>query len=350
MSARSFIPAILERAINAPSGDNSQPWRFKIEGATVSIFNVPESDPTLYNFRQRGSYIAHGALVENIVILSMGAGFHAKVEPFPEIPDCTARISLSERETIIDPLEAAIGKRATNRKPYKKGSLESPHRAALEASIQESAGVRLKLMESPQELEILAQAISLNELLIMENRRLHDLLFGMIRWSSAHERRAPGLYLKTMEFPLPVQILFRTLLRFWFCVRLLNVFGLSKSIPKQSAPIYRSSSAIGALILENDRDESFLSAGRAFQRLWLTATSLGVSLQPVTAIPYLMQRVEAGEAQAFSPKHTEMIRAAYGKITKTFGLVGEEHIAMLFRVGYGDAPSARSSKLPPVIL
>ena len=84
--------------------------------------------------------------------------------------------------------------------------------------------------------------------------------------------------------------------------------------------------------------------------MWLTATAQGMSIQPVTAIPYLAQRVDVGEASAFSGYHQDLIRKANSVISAAFGLKGKEHIAMLFRIGYGDAPSATSSKAQPVIL
>ena len=61
------IRQILESGIQAPSGENSQPWRFKRERngdvERVWLFNRPEADQSLYNYEQSGSYVAHGALL-----------------------------------------------------------------------------------------------------------------------------------------------------------------------------------------------------------------------------------------------------------------------------------------------
>ena len=83
---------ILEEAIYAPSGENCQPWKFAVDGSNVHIFNVPEADASLYNFEQRGSYVAHGALIENIVIVALKYGYKASVKLFPikEEPDLVA--------------------------------------------------------------------------------------------------------------------------------------------------------------------------------------------------------------------------------------------------------------------
>lgn len=344
------LKGFIDNAVYAPSGDNSQPWRFRIEDSAIVLLNIPNADATLYNFKQRGSRFAHGAIIENLSILARAQGYRTEVSLFPDIPDATARISFIQDSPKAEPLVGAIKNRATNRKPYRKIPLEASHRTMILDSVNDRSGVELRLAEGQDHLSLLARTVSTNERLLMENRTLHDFLFGMIRWSLEEERATPGLYLKTMELPPPVQVLFRFVLRHWAAVKALNFIGLSRFIPLQSAQGYRASSAFGAIVLTGDTDSDFVRAGRAFQRAWLTATSAGMSIQPVTAIPYLAQRVEAGAAEAFSPEHQEMIRRANSVISDVFHLQDREYIAMLFRIGYGDKPSAASSKALPVIL
>lgn len=66
------IKKILEAAVQAPSGDNSQPWRFEIRDrdGEIRIFNIPERDKSLYNYGQMASCVAHGALIENNVFIT----------------------------------------------------------------------------------------------------------------------------------------------------------------------------------------------------------------------------------------------------------------------------------------
>lgn len=342
------IRMLVTDALNAPSGDNAQPWRFAIENGTLLIYKVPGADPTLYDYRERGTYLAHGALVENISICAARRGYRAGIALFPGEPDCTARISFSRADGVEDELLAhAIPARTTNRKPYHKIALRADHRAALETAIP---GTDLRLVEAPTARALLAHAVSTNERLLMEERQLHDGLFGMIRWSRQAEREMPGLYVETMELPPPVRFLFRHVVRHWPLLSILNLAGFSRMIPAQTAPVYEASSAFGAIVSTGYDAADFVVSGRAFERLWLTATRVGLSLQPTTAIPYLMQRIAGGDAEMFSPKHRALIQEAYGVMEKTFNLVGSEHIVMLFRVGYGDPPTAHSWKRPPVFV
>lgn len=348
---RVFLSELLNRAIHAPSGDNSQPWRFSVKEDSITLLNIPNADGTLYNFEQRGSYLAHGTVIENISLLAQAEGYSIAVKLFPSIKDATAQISFIPNSEVGNPaLVDVIEKRTSNRKPYKKIPLQQGHRESLLQSIKNCDGAQLRFAEGSEAVSLLARTVSTNEQLLMENRTLHDFLFGIIRWTRKEEATTPGLYLKTMELPPPVQFLFRFVFRYWSAVRLLNHIGLSHFIPKQSAPVYAASSAFGALIIKGRSPADFVFAGRALQRIWLTATSLGVSIQPVTAIPYLAQRVKENAADAFTVEHQNLIKNANETISLNFELNGDEHIAMLFRLGYGDAPSATSSKAKPVFV
>jgi hypothetical protein len=348
--SRELLSEMLARAVYAPSGDNSQPWRFRLGEGTITLLNTPDADGTQYNYNQRGSYFAHGALIENLSILAGEKGYALDITLFPPEKDVTAIIAFKSKESAADPLANEIERRSTNRKPYKRIPLDAAGRDRMLGAVKKESGVQLRFLEERGAVDSLATTVSVNEQLLMENRTLHDFLFGIIRWSKEEEKKTPGLYLKTMELPPPVQILFRFVLKHWSAVELLNHIGLSKFIPKQSAPVYAASSAFGAIILSGNSNADFAAAGRAFERVWLTANIEHMSIQPVTAIPYLAQRVKEGAASAFTKEHQELIRKKYATIASAFHLEGSEHIAMLFRIGYGDRPTATSSKLPPIFL
>src|SRR3989338_7157800 len=81
---QSMLREIIRLGVYAPSGDNSQPWRFYIRGNSIDIFNLPEKDNPYYNFRQNGSLVAHGGLIENIIIASSSMGVGPDINLFPD--------------------------------------------------------------------------------------------------------------------------------------------------------------------------------------------------------------------------------------------------------------------------
>ena len=116
------IHKILANACFAPSGDNSQPWWFKVGKDYVDIFLIPNRDNPILNFQLSGSYLAHGCLIRNIEIAATRHSLHTKTTLLPDSNDITfvAHISFSLDDTVKpNPLEDYILKRCTNRKPYK---------------------------------------------------------------------------------------------------------------------------------------------------------------------------------------------------------------------------------------
>lgn len=69
-------------------------------------------------------------------------------------------------------------------------------------------------------------------------------------------------------------------------------------------------------------------------------------MHPVTGILFLARRVMAGEAEKLSEEHIQLIKKSYETIKSAFG-VETGVIAMAFRIGYADKPSAHCSRKPP---
>jgi nitroreductase len=343
------IARIIALAIHAPSGDNAQPWRFRVSGDVLDVYNIPGKDNSPYNFKERGSFFAHGALIENFVIAASSFGCAAVVTLFPSAdPDHVARIVISDGNVAADPLAEQITARATNRKAYEKKPLGADHKHAVVQAARDAGAGELRLVEDPKEIKRIARMISLSDRLIFEDKEIHDAIFGSIRWTEEEEKaHRSGLYVKTLELPPPARVMFR-LFRHWPFLRVANRLSASKGIAAQSAKNYGASSAIGIVTIPGDRAVDFVQAGRLFQRVWLTATASGVSLQPITALAYLAVRTAAGETGGLSREHQALVLQAERDIRAAFGDPSGT-IAMLFRVGYGGKPSAQSRKSNPDI-
>lgn len=347
---KDIIEKILSVAVLAPSGDNAQPWHFVVNGNEILIFNIQDRDLTLYNFRQRGAYLAHGAVIENIVLAASEAGCRAGILLFPDASDSNhvATVSLQRAAIKKDSLFNYIAVRSTNRKPYRAEPLLDGERNDMLSVPGEIGCGEIRLLEDRAKIKLLSEAISLNERLILENRYIHDVLFTHIVWSEAEARgRRTGMYVKTLELKPPERVALK-LFRNWRLLKVLNKFGVSRLLPKQSAKLYASSGAIGAVIIPDDSNKNYVMAGMVFQRMWLKATKTGLCVSPITGAAYLGKRIADGNTSEMSGAHVELINEAYKKIIDTFS-VSNEVVAMVFRIGHGDKPTATSFKLPPDI-
>lgn len=335
----------------APSGGNSQPWRFEVSNdETLDIIALPEKDHPILNFRYRGTWVAHGALLENILVASSFLGYKAEYEIFPDrsIPNLTVRIHFDKIASSNESLYSAIKLRATNRKKYQPAPLTVDQKKEILETAREIGTGEVRLIEDKEKMSEVAKAMSVNEIVMLENKILHDLFFREVVWTEKEEKkRGGGLYLKTLELKPPQQALFK-LLRYWRVMSLFNKIGFAKIIAKDNAAVYGSGAAMGAIIVD-DKDEEFINAGRLLERIWLKSTKMGLSLQLITGGLFLWQKISGDGSKDFSASHTAMIKDAYEQVRRTFD-VKDGVAALLFRVGIDGSPSARSIKLPPRII
>ncbi|MFQ5788534.1 MAG: nitroreductase, partial [Thermodesulfobacteriota bacterium] len=234
--------------------------------------------------------MAHGALLENILIASSALGYKADINTFPDKDNSNhvASITLNKTEIREGPLYPFIKKRATNRKPYYPDPLTNEEKASL-LELNKSGFGKVKLLEGEKAVEELADTLCLNERLVFENQQLHKFFFEHMRLTKkeALEKR-DGMYIKTMELPPPVILLFKLVFKRW---KLVKALGISKFIAKQTKKMYLAAPAIGIITIDSDSSADFLAGGRLMQRVWLEATRMGLSLHPSAGTICLIQRV-----------------------------------------------------------
>lgn len=344
----SDLERILEAGNSAPSGENCQPWRFVVRGSTIEVHLLPERDQSAYGWGQRASYLANGAVIENIVIAASAERYSAEVRYFPNPSDewHIATIVLTKGSTIEpDSLASSIHKRISNRKAYRKNPLTNEERRALITAVAHGAYGTLSLAETPEELARLGRVGSTNEEVMLANRALHQFFFSHVSWTKEEDdEKKIGFYIKTLELPPPAEKMFK-LFSNWSVMRVLARLGFNRVVAKQNAATNASTSAIGALMIDHIDPLDFVKVGRTIERLWLTATSLGLSLQPLTGVLFFKLKLDGGEGDGFSSHEQKLITAAYQEASRIFQ-ADEKHIAFMFRVGRGDAPSAHAIRFP----
>lgn len=334
----------LEYAKNAPSGDNSQPWRFKIDGSTVYIINTPEADNKILNFNQRGSLIAHGALIENIIISAPLFGLLADVHIRDKIKkdNVIATIVFTSSKNIASQLALAIPNRSTNRNKYHTNNFNEDIIKTL-TNINDIKNVQIILKTEQDSIRNLANAASFAEYVFLTTQTLHKILFNNLVWTAKEERRIRrGLFIDTLELNPAARFMFN-FLKYWKIMKIFNRLGLPKIVSKDNAKIYKSSGAIGAIIVPNN-DTAFINAGRALGRVWLISTNLQMGLQPLAGVIFLAMRSK-NDLDTLNAKNTRLINKANEEIYRLFNVKKGDVIATLFRIGNPTKPpSAKSSK------
>jgi hypothetical protein len=333
------IKKILEAGIQAPSGENCQPWKIELVGNVISLYNDPTKDRSIYNFQQKGSLVSCGAFIENVRVAAESLGYIPQIEFFDGQDNLVAKINLEKGE--IKPNNStSIFKRATNRKLYSPVQISADQKSALLGSSFGPAEV--SLTEDKKVIKELSDPISLNEQLIFENKHIHDFFYDHVRWNEAEDKKEKnGFYIKTLELSLPQKLAFN-ILKSWKWVERAKKIKISKQIAKDNAKNYASASILGIITIPTNGPLDYVKAGISMQRLWLNVTEMGLSLQPMTGVLFFMQKIMAGETEEFSSEEVNAIKNAFDKIKRGFST--DKTIAMLFRIGNGGEPSARSSR------
>ncbi|MEK7460250.1 MAG: nitroreductase family protein [Patescibacteria group bacterium] len=346
------IKKILEYAVYAPSGDNSQPWRFVVKGNKIFQYNLPFEDNIYLNYQQSGSYVSHGAVIENIFIASSHFGYATNVELFPENSeqDLVAILDLQEANISIDPEFECIKSRCVNRRPYDSREIGKELLESIKASIKKEFDFQgLSFITDRGSIKEVGVAATVMERIALRNPVIHKLFFSGIIWTDKeHRQKKKGLYIKTLELPLPVQYLFR-LFKHWPVMSFLGRIGFPEKAANGNAEINAKSAAFGIITTKQSSPKDFILAGRVMQRIWLKTTSLGLSLQPVTGLLFLAHRVKDNQTEGLSLIQTEMIKDGISVIEKKFSLKDEIPI-MMFRIGYAKKPTANSFRMEPKVI
>lgn len=340
----SDLEQILLAANKAPSGENCQPWHFVVHpNKVIDLKVLPERDQSYYSWGQRASYLAVGAALENLAIAASALGYKSEVS-YSSINDNDriATVSLVKSASVqADPLVKAIDSRVTNRNSYSKESLSSQERDALISVV----GGSLVFIEDSKSIETLGKVGALNEEIMLGNHELHDFFFSHISWTKEEDQQKKvGFYIETLELPPPAKAMFK-LFRNWGTMRFFNALGFNKVVGKQNAATYASASAIGVYAIDSKDPLDFLKAGRTIERLWLTATSLGLDLQPMTGVLYFKLKIAGGEGDVFTKAEREQIEAGYNEIVKLTNTTGKT-LAFMFRIGHGKPASAQAVRFP----
>ncbi|MBI5469149.1 MAG: nitroreductase [Deltaproteobacteria bacterium] len=345
-----ILNSIIEYGVKAPSGDNCQPWRFRFDKDRLLIINDEARDTSLYNVRNIASFVAHGALLENMQIAAVSFGYDMAAVLFPkgEKNSVIAAVEFKRSQAKADELFPYIRKRCTNRWPYLRVELEENITRALREEAMSFPGGEVFLAGGEREKKIIAGAASLNDRLLFENRRLHDFLFDHIRWTEKEAKETrDGLDIMTLGLN-PVQRRLFKALKSWEFVKTLNRVGLSRLVPMQTYKLIKGSSAVGLVAMKGTSPESFVAGGRLLERVWLRATSLGLSFQPITGSTFLIQRLYLTDGEGLDNAHKDLLLGAEKELKRVFPIEKDNAIIMLFRVGYASTP-VLSLRLPAKI-
>jgi len=340
---------LIKAGIQAPSGDNCQPWNFARKKNQIDLYLNKEKDLSFFNVNQIASLISCGAVLENMKITASSFGIDSKIEYITDKKDSDlkASVKLIIDKSKKDELSDFIWERHTNRKFYKKTPASSSVLQSMESSINMIPGAKLHFITKKDDLKKLAKIIYQVDRIRTEHRPLHEHLMKMIRFTDkeAFEKR-DGLPLKNLEAGLAGE-LFLKATKPWSVMNIVNKIGIGRMVALHSYQGIVNSSGIALLTIDGMDDKAFIKGGQALERVWLTISSLGLVMQPMTAITLFYLRWALIGKSDFQTRHQEVIQNLQFRYEKLFPALRENFTGqvMLLRFGFADDISYRTLRV-----
>lgn len=344
------IADILELARWAPSGDNTQPWRFEvIDDRHFIVHAFDTRDHCVYDLDGHPSQIALGALLETLSIAASAHGLRAAFSRRPDTPDTRPEFDVAlvpDSQVVPDPLLAHVQHRSVQRRPMRITPLTAPQKQALQDAVGQAFGVRW--FEKGGQRGRLAKLMFDNAKLRLTMPEAYAVHRDIIAWQSQFsEDRVPDQALGLDAMTLK---LMRWVMASWQRVKFFNTYLAGHLMPRIELDLLPGffCAAHFALVARKPPQtlDDYVAAGRAVQRFWLTATSLGLQLQPEMT-PLIFSRY-ARAGIVFSQLSGIVETAArLGKVlAKQLQDVPVSQVVFLGRIGNAKAPTSRSLRLP----
>ena len=294
---------IASYASKAPSGHNTQPWKFHITDSTITV--LPNLDVALpvVDRNNRELFISLGCAVENLCIAASYFGYTTHII---ESSIEAIILELTKNDlTIEDSLFHQIEKRQTNRNIYNGNKISDGILQQLQ-SIPKENGIQFYFTEinTPFANTITQYIMKGNEIQMADIAFKNELLSWMRFNKKQVEATHNGLsYLVFGNPPLP-RILARPIV---------SLFLKPNAQNKSDRKKIDSSSHFVVCTTQRDTIEEWISLGRTLQRFLLKVTEIGISY-------------------AFLNQPCEVAALAFDLREKL--PVNKEHPTLIMRIGY----------------
>jgi hypothetical protein len=257
---------IVRYATLAPSGHNTQCWRFRLDNRSIAILpdmsrRTPVVDPDDHHL-----YVSLGCAAENLVQAARAFGFAGNAE-FSSASDGVITVALERSKAEESPLFKAIPYRQCTRTDYDGKPLNSGELRLLEAA-GTGNGVAVVLLTEREAMEKVLEYVVQGNTMQINNPAFVSELESWIRFSDGEAiRTGDGLTARSTGSPPAPRWLGRLLFRSFFRVKPEN---------DKYARHIRSSAGIALFVSNVDDKDHWVESGRCYERFALQATALGI--------------------------------------------------------------------------
>jgi hypothetical protein len=343
--SRETIEKILDLARWAPSGDNTQPWRFEIvSDSRIAVHGFDTRKHVLYDFDGHASHMAHGALLETLRLAATRFGWRAEWRLRSGSPDENPIYDMTFTPAAMaeDPLVRHIETRSVQRRAMRATPLAGTQKDALTAAVGD--GYTLRFFESFKDRLAVARLLWQNAGIRLTCPEAYPVHRDIIEWNARYSAdRIPD---QAVGVDPATTWLMRWVMQRWERVAFFNRYLGGTLVPRVQLDFIPALACASHLLMRPaERPAGLLAhvrAGTALQRLWLTAASLGLHLQP--EMTPLIFRWYARAKREFSalPRLASQARTLATRFESIAGAKEDDSFSFFCRVGHSPPPRSRS--------
>lgn len=303
MKLKNQIKSLLKYVLLAPSGYNTQPWKFKLGDNSLEI--LPDYTRARINTdpEYREFFMSLGAAATNLQVAAnhFGLAYEKSYRLDDKNHDYVIIFNFSGQKVtpINSPLFSAIKTRHTNRFPYKNQVISKNILADLK-KLPHNDNVELNLMTRPGDITALSNLIQKSFLVWHRNQLMVEELESWLRDD-----------LEVSKDGLPTSVL--NLYKLGINAKYLLFKDDPKLIShaKHYQSLAKSSPAIALISTKSDTVENWFQAGEFFELFSLTLAVHGLALDFFNH-PLIMKKTRQDTAASFSSKFLPQLLFRFG--------------------------------------
>jgi hypothetical protein len=178
------------------------------------------------------------------------------------------------------------------------------------------------------------------------DKRGHFDFVHEIRWNEQDTKiTRDGIDIRTVELTPSEEAGFRVA-KEWSIIEKLVDWNGGDAFKKLAIKGINSASCLAMVSMPSDTPIDFLKGGRAVQRIWLSASKLEISFQPMSPSTFLFSKLSGGDTKEFSNEIIQKLKKLRLDFVELLSLkpgIGEIFIFRLFKA---EEPKVRSLRLP----
>lgn len=311
---------MIEQAIKAPSGHNTQPWLFKVNKTSIEIHPNFDKSLSVVDFDNRELFISLGCAVENLCIAASFRGYEstALIDE-----DGVITISLTKQDYVRpNPLFEQIAVRQTNRSVY-NGNIIPDDTIKVLYAVPIKLGINVHFYKiGTADFDTISNFIFKGNATQMSSRAFKEELKQWMRYNQKHQNETnDGLSYAVFGVPNLPKFIVKPIM-----LKAVNEKYQNKSDKEK----IRSSSHFILFTTQNNTIEEWINLGRNLENFLLKSTEMGI------IYAYLNQ-----------PNEIRDLSIQMGKALNLYN----EYPTILLRVGYGGKmPYSKRKDINKVII